>query len=201
MKSGIYKITCLATNKFYIGSAVKLANRFAEHKTRLRANTHHNQKLQRAYNKYWEHNFKFEVIEYCAINELINREQIWIDKTNCCKLGYNICFVGRNNLETKRSKETCEKISKSLKGRKVSEEMKKKISKTLMGRKGQPCSEERKRKVSLVHKNKIVSIESRNKMSQTRKGKPWSANRRKSQKIPKLGRLNIALFSSPTIII
>lgn len=61
--SGIYKWTCTTTRKIYVGSAVNLRMRWYNHKTSLRKNKHVNSLLQRAWNKYGEECFVFEVIE------------------------------------------------------------------------------------------------------------------------------------------
>ena len=49
---GIYKITNKINNKKYIGQSIHVKERIAEHKNQLKNNTHHNQYLQNAYNKY-----------------------------------------------------------------------------------------------------------------------------------------------------
>lgn len=90
LNSGIYKIVCSTTGKFYIGSAINLKRRFEEHKTLLRHNKHHNRRLQNSWNKYGEHNFKFDVIELVEEDYLLDIEQQWIDNTNVCKIGFNL---------------------------------------------------------------------------------------------------------------
>lgn len=90
INSGIYKITCLTTDKFYIGSAVNINRRFDEHKTLLRHNKHYNSKLQNAWNKYGEENFYFGPIEFVEESQLLDIEQWWIDSTNVCKVGFNL---------------------------------------------------------------------------------------------------------------
>ena len=52
MLSGIYKITNIINNKFYIGSAVDLKEREYEHFRRLFKNNHCNILLQNSFNKY-----------------------------------------------------------------------------------------------------------------------------------------------------
>ena len=52
MKSGIYCIINNVNNKIYIGQALNLKKRFKEHKRTLKNNTHANEYLQNAYNKY-----------------------------------------------------------------------------------------------------------------------------------------------------
>ncbi len=70
MDSGIYWIRNLANNNFYIGSAKNLYNRKNHHITDLRKCVHKNQHLQNAWNLYGEHNFLFETVEECKIEEL-----------------------------------------------------------------------------------------------------------------------------------
>lgn len=74
-KPGIYKITNLINNKMYYGSSFNLFNRCHNHKMNLRRNTHHNQHLQYAWNKYGEENFVFEIVEIVEANN-ISREKI-----------------------------------------------------------------------------------------------------------------------------
>jgi len=91
--SCIYKITCLKNNKFYIGSTIDINIRLNGHTRLLRKNKHFNPYLQRAWNKYGEQNFKYEIIE--IVNDIKNlsiREQWWLDNTQCYKrkIGFNV---------------------------------------------------------------------------------------------------------------
>jgi len=91
--SGIYKIICLANNKFYIGSSENIDKRLKNHIRLLKNNKHFNPHLQNAWYKYKEENFRFEIVETVHdIKQLLIREKWWIDKTNCCnrKIGFNI---------------------------------------------------------------------------------------------------------------
>lgn len=85
--SGIYAIRNLNNGKFYIGSAVKLSGRFRTHLCDLRKGRHHSQHLQRSWNKHGAESFAFEVLELCPADDLITREQWWIDT---CEPPYNI---------------------------------------------------------------------------------------------------------------
>lgn len=116
-KSGIYKITNIINNKCYIGSAVRLRKRINRHKSDLNRNVHHSEKLQRAWNKYGEENFKFEVLFTCNKEDLIAKEQSQI---NWFKPEYNICKVAGNCAERECTEETRDKLSKANKGRKPS---------------------------------------------------------------------------------
>lgn len=82
MKIGIYRIKNSINNKIYIGSTKNIEARWAKHRALLRHNKHQNTHLQNAWNKYGENAFIFEVIEECKIEDLINREQFFIDNLN-----------------------------------------------------------------------------------------------------------------------
>lgn len=80
MKSGIYHILNKQTLDRYIGSSVDVPRRVRAHKSYLRNGKHVNKHLQLAYLKYGADEFLFEKIEECGIEELVYREQFWIDK-------------------------------------------------------------------------------------------------------------------------
>lgn len=90
--SGVYQIRCNANGKFYIGSAVNMPVRWAEHKRKLQRGVHKNHRLQQAWNKYCEESFEFTVMEYVTPAFLLRVEQEWIDKSQCTdrKIGFNI---------------------------------------------------------------------------------------------------------------
>lgn len=78
IKSGIYYIENLINNKKYIGQSNNIKDRWRRHISELNKNKHHNDYLQKSWNKYGENNFMFEIIEYCSIENLDDREQYWI---------------------------------------------------------------------------------------------------------------------------
>jgi group I intron endonuclease len=86
---GIYKIRNIINDKFYIGSAKDIKRRWRRHKCGLRGNKHENLVLQRAWNKYGEENFVFEIVEICEMKELLELEQKYLD----LKPQYNIGIV------------------------------------------------------------------------------------------------------------
>ena len=131
-KSGIYIIKTKINNRFYIGSAINLYNRKHTHLTHLKQNKHCNAKLQRFVNKYGIENLFFECVELCKKEDLIIREQFYIDTLNPF---YNIAKIAGSTLGTKITKEQSEKLSKLRKGKQfslgrvLSQETKDKISK------------------------------------------------------------------------
>lgn len=92
MKSGIYTITNLVNDKIYIGRSKNYNQRLIYHKSSLKCNKHYNQYLQKAYNKYGEKNFVFELLEECKPEFLCSMEHYWCNllNTHDKNYGYNI---------------------------------------------------------------------------------------------------------------
>lgn len=86
---GIYKITNNKNGKVYIGSSKEVSKRQQSHWRMLKNNQHHSYKLQSDYNKFGLTSFSFEVIEVCELNELLVREQYWMDHYQSYHEGYN----------------------------------------------------------------------------------------------------------------
>ena len=154
-RSGVYGIMNLCNGNMYIGSSVDILLRLKKHINALNKNKHINPRLQRAFVKYGGDNFKIDVIEFCNIDEIRKREQVWID---VMKPEYNIALTtdcpmfGRH-----RTEEDKKRISEKLKGRKISKETGEKISKALIGntnRVGLKHSEETKQKMSVASSEK-----------------------------------------------
>jgi len=120
-RMGIYKITNIINSKIYVGSAINLNKRNKKHLYDLKHNIHHSIHLQRAWGKYGEDNFSFEVIEYIEDKDILKeREQYWIDTLNVCDInyGYNILPTAGNSLGYKMSEEDKKKIGDSCRGEK-----------------------------------------------------------------------------------
>lgn len=159
--SGIYKITCTITSKLYIGSALNLRRRKEEHFGLLHKNKHGNSHLQRAWNKYGEAAFIFEVIELVLPPFLLEREQHWLDKLHPFNEdGFNILSKAGSALGYKHTPEAIAKISKANVGRKASPET---IEKLRQSHLGQPSH----------MKGKTTSLETREKLRQANLGKTY----------------------------
>jgi group I intron endonuclease len=163
LNCGIYCIKNLVNDKIYIGSSRNFKRRKQEHISELRHNRHHNNHLQNSWNKYGEYNFIFEILEYCSIEDLQPREQIWIDITKSYNrdVGYNIRPTANNS---STSEETRLKLSKLSMGRKNNLgkvwtiEHRERISDSNKGRK---LSEEHKEKLRKPHKSYNISKENK----------------------------------------
>jgi group I intron endonuclease len=113
-KSGIYKITNLINGKIYIGRSVNLKSRKSKHKTSITKTI-----ISKAIQKYGHDNFKFEVIEYCECDILVEREQYYMDLFNPYdENGYNLLkdssYGGWTGMF--HTSETRSKMSESKKG-------------------------------------------------------------------------------------
>ena len=89
--SGVYKITNIKTNKFYIGASLNIYKSWHRHKTQYK------NKFSRKYNKklyvnmrlYGIENFRFEILEICSTDNVFHREKYFIEKYDAYNVGYN----------------------------------------------------------------------------------------------------------------
>lgn len=100
----IYFITNKESGKRYVGSTINYNSRISKHKSLLRKNKHHSFLLQRAWNKYGESSFTFEIIENIDnINKLKEKEQEYLSSEI---FEYNIeKFVNKGMLGKKHTTE------------------------------------------------------------------------------------------------
>lgn len=157
---GIYQIRNKINGRRYVGSTSNFVRRKSQHFTQLRDNKHSNQQLQRAYDKYGENAFIFEVLEELPKDKLIKKEQEYLNaNTN----GYNIAKIAGSNAEVPRTKEWLYKMSESQKGVKKSDATKKRMSEAKKGkpsvRLGKKHSEESKKKMSKQRTKKVYCVE------------------------------------------
>jgi len=171
--SGIYTITNILTNQVLVGESKNVHKRLIEHRSKLRGNYHENDYLQKAFNKYGEQNFKFELLENCDPSFLLSQENYWcnlLDSHND-RFGYNILQTGPNKISHKRVKSLnevqIETLRRSSTGRKFTNEAKLKMSSAkklyytnhkhpLLGR---SMTEETKQKISSSLKGKNFHTE------------------------------------------
>ena len=88
--TGIYKITNIKTKECYIGQAIHIKERWAEHaKCGLGIDTPAGNKLYKAIQEFGLWNFSFEVLEVCPQNQLNEKEKYYIDLYSSYDYGYN----------------------------------------------------------------------------------------------------------------
>lgn len=168
--SAIYIILNSRDGKIYLGQAQDIKRRWQAHKRLLNSGKHTNRHLQRAWNKYGAQEFQFKILERCAIDQLDDREQhylnVYIPKGIC----YNLSPSSRNTRGTVRSEETRQKLREARNRRPPpSEETKRKIGES---GKGRIVTEETRRKIGEASKKRKHSEATRRKLSVSHMGKP-----------------------------
>ena len=174
LNTGVYVIRNTVNGKRYVGSAaVSFNRRWQQHRSTLNTGTHKNVLLQRAWKKYGENCFEFEVAEYCCPEACVGREQHWIDYYGSTKrgVGYNIYPTAGSPL-----------------GRKLSEASKAKIS---ASHKGRVHSPESRARMGAASRGRMHSAESKSRMSEAQRA-AYASGRRQPTKLSKEARLRIA---------
>lgn len=168
----VYKHTC-PNNKVYVGiTKLNPLVRWGKNGSNYRGQVFYNAIL-----KYGWDNIKHEILYTDLSKEEAECKEVELiaeHKSNNKDYGYNIDNGG--NYGGSRSKETREKISKSLKRTLNTKEGKEVHSKASIGRKQ---TEEWKRMMSELHSGKTVSQETREKISNANKGKSHSEETKK----------------------
>ena len=109
-RSGIYRLTNNITGATYVGSSVNLARRLRQYyspgflKKEILKN---NSIVYKALLKYGYFNFKLEILEYCSREDLIEREQYYLDMLEPT---YNICKLAGSSLGRETSDFTRRKL-------------------------------------------------------------------------------------------
>lgn len=153
--TGIYSIRNTINGKVYPGSSVDIEHRWVLHRIALKNGKHHSEHLQRAWSKYGEDNFEFLALEECSKDQLLIREQVYLDAVRVRNpdgtlggidhnLAYNTCPIAGNCLGFRHSEESRRKMSEAhigiqagenhpMYGKCHSEETKQKISESRKG--------------------------------------------------------------------
>lgn len=116
MASGIYRIINRLNEKSYIGSSQNISRRWYLHRAALRRNRHHSVYLQRAWNKYGEAAFEFELIRLADPSQLLIEEEKAIVEF---QPEYNVGGVSGGDLISRHPhrEAICQKISLAIKKR------------------------------------------------------------------------------------
>jgi hypothetical protein len=115
-KSGIYRWVNLINGKTYIGSGLNLSNRLSHYFSAKFMETYLKTGKSAIYSAILKHglsNFKLEILEYCSVENLIPREQYFIDTLQS---EYNILKIAGSPLGSFASEETRAKLSASMMG-------------------------------------------------------------------------------------
>ncbi len=187
--SAIYQIRHLQSGKLYVGSAVNFRLRVGLHKRRLRRGLHHSAKLQRAWDKYGETAFVFEVLELVPdVQQLTAREQAWIDRLDAVQSGYNVAPAAGSLLGFRHTTETRARMAQAHTGKPKSPEHVAKVKEALTGRSMTAEQREKMRAAKLGKKREPHSAATRAKMSASRTGAQFSSEHRAKLAAAKIGR-------------
>lgn len=200
-KTGAYRWRNLVNGMVYVGGAyTSFEDRKCRHQRALRSGCHDNRYFQRAWNKYGDDAFVFEIIERCEPEQVASVEQKWLDyyDAGSKERSYNLSpFADKppSALGKKRSAETKARMSAALKGNKNclgvkhSEETKKRLSETAKKRMSDPkhlaASLKRlhtpavHRKIGEAHRNRVRTEEERQAASERSKRLMADPERRK----------------------
>lgn len=200
MRSGIYKITCTANGKSYIGASSNIDDKWNHHFSMLRGGYHINTSMQSAYNEYGEESFTFTILKYCEKEQLKEYRRRYLDRLPK-KRRFNI-LEHSNSLGSTKSLAARRKMSKSQKSRirpvvnrrskrrninrshsletrtKMSNSHKGKkntpeqIAKTAAANRGRKRTPETRARMSAAQKGRKHSLETRMKISQSKMGHP-----------------------------
>lgn len=203
MKKGIYIITNKVNGKVYIGQTKKLGQRYSGHLYRINRKEHHNELLQRAFEKYGSDNFEYSVLEEVIEDSFLDeREKYWIDYHG--GLNSNKNYNLKDPLLNEHSDYVKNKMSKNNTGvnnpnygNKWTEEMKKKESNRKKGKSweelyGEEKSKEMKENASKSQEGRTHSEETKDKIRQHNVGEKNPAygmgDRQRGEKNPMFGK-------------
>lgn len=113
--TGIYCIEDIAHHRKYIGQSVDILDRWRRHISELNLGYHHNDYLQKSWNKYGYDNFMFTILEECSETQLNDKERFYIEKYNTLdrNYGYNLKDGGQDH--NRYADETKERIREAVK--------------------------------------------------------------------------------------
>ena len=160
----VYKITCIPSNKSYIGISVHEPEKY---RIREHLSGKGNRYIANAVKKYGKDAFTHEILEENVFPELLpDLEVAYIKKFNTVRPnGFNLTSGGEGCLGYKHTEESRLKMSKIQKRRKRS-----------------PHSLETRRNISEAHTGKKKSPEHIRKISEAKKGKPsWHKGKKRSK--------------------
>ena len=118
-KSGIYIIRNKIDKRVYIGSAVDLMRRYRKHMGRFERGTN-NRKLQKFVREYGSDNLTFKLLELVPeTNNLVKREQFYLDKYKAATKGFNSYKVADSTLGSEMPQSHKDKTSARMMGNSI----------------------------------------------------------------------------------
>jgi group I intron endonuclease len=169
--SCVYVIKTTIDKKIYVGSAVNYYRRKSIHISDLKRHKHHNFLLQNLYDQFGETVLIFEILEKCKKEDLIKKEQFYINMfddilLNICRiagscLGRSITWrdkISKSKLGHETSIDTRNKIGLGNKNKTVNQLIRDQISKSSIGKKKPPRTKVHSNKISLSNSYPVIQL-------------------------------------------
>jgi len=188
---GVYRIRNKLDDMRYIGSTNDFGNGWISRQQALRRGVYHNIRLQRAWNKYGEENFVFEVEEEVKGDRkaLLAVEQVYLDEGfrlgilyNTAKIAGHSSFAGKHHTEEAKQKNRIAHLGKRVtqKTRDLISRINKESGKLPPSHKGIPHTKKHCANISKALMGHDVTEETRTKISKANEGnekraKPYHA--------------------------
>lgn len=177
---GVYLITNITSGSRYVGSAVNLRRRWADHWRRLNRGIHDNTHLQNAFDCYGADAFNLRVLEYVErledrtafLNLLKDREQHYIDTVGP---EYNISQTAAHPGHIPHTPERRARMSLLRKGVPLPLEWRQNLS---IAKQGRPLTDAQRAALSEVRRGKPKSAEHKAAIAAAKQGKPKSPEHR-----------------------
>lgn len=141
-RPGVYRLINLTYENVYVGCSADLGRRFTSYYSFMYIDAQKTSLICKALLKYGYSKFRVEVLEYCTLENLLEREQYYID---LLKPKYNILTVAGSSLGYRHTEETITKF----KARRHTKE-------TIEMFKAKTFSEETRAKISAVNGTKVI---------------------------------------------
>ena len=138
--SGIYQISCSRNGRVYVGQAVNIQKRWTHHRWCLNNGQHDNPHLQRAWKKYGQDAFVFEVVEILEIENQIELTAALNDAEfrvlRAAKRPFNMANATDTGMRV--SEETRAKLSAERKARWADPEYKARVRASMLAKAADP---------------------------------------------------------------
>lgn len=181
---GIYAIRHRESGKVYIGSSIDIALRWRVHRSQLNCGKHHSRFLQRAWSKYGEGAFVFELVEEVADQAGLPARETWhIEAAGSAdgRRGYNMAPVGGSTRGIKLGpmpEETRRKIASSHMGIRPNDAVRKRLSES---RKSWKFTDAHRAAMSERMTGRQPTTETRQKLSESARNISAETRRKRSE--------------------
>lgn len=155
----IYKISNTVNDKIYIGGTTKFTDRKRRHLSELKKGSHCNKNLQKFFNSFGISYLRFEILEQCQKENLLVREQFYLDKYFPLGICFNVCPVAGNTTRVNHSDATKDKIRQRAIGRVQSlETIQKRVLKNTGKKRPESAKETVREKLSKLTDEQVIEI-------------------------------------------